>query len=268
MSHPDPARVVRHLDIEAERCVVDLLLDYLELEGVEHVFGVPGGPLTSFFEGLRRRRTIQFVLAKHEGGAAFMAASYARTRRSLAVCCVTSGPGATNALTGAAGAMRDSLPVLFITGQVATKAFGKGAIQESTPFGTDVVRMFGPITKLSTMIPAAHSADSVLRGAMRTALTGRWGPVHVSIPADVARQPTLDRAPRSRTHRAVGAKTVDAAAVVDAARALVDAKRPCIYAGNGVALAGAEAALVRLAETLGAPVITSPKGKGTFPEQH
>src|SRR5688500_14579601 len=138
MSHPDPSREVARRErgvvdqaeqaaaATADRWVVDLLLDYLELEGVEHIFGVPGGPLTPLFEALRRRRSIQFVLAKHECGAAFMANAYARTRRSLGVCVVTSGPGATNALTGAAAAARDSLPVLYLTAQVATKAFAKG----------------------------------------------------------------------------------------------------------------------------------------------
>lgn len=251
-----------------ERWVVDLLLDYFELEGVEHIFGVPGGPLTTLFESLKRRRTIEFVLAKTEGGAAFMAASNARVRRSLSVCCVTSGPGATNALTGATGAMRDALPVFFLTGQVATKAFGKGAIQESTAFATDVVQMFQPTTKLSALVPTAHSADSMVRAALRAALTGRWGPVHLSLPADVARQPVRERAPRQRTHRAVAARPFDAVAVAAAARALVQAQRPCLYAGNGVALAGAEPELLRLAEKLGAPVITSPKGKGVFPEHH
>src|SRR5580700_7760385 len=140
----------------AETQVADAILQILEAEGVEYIFGVPGGPLTGLFEAMHRRQSIRLVLAKHEAGAAFMAAAYARVRRCLAVCCGTSGPGATNALTGIASAYADCLPVLLLTGQVATSAFGKGAIQESSAFGTDIVDLFRSVTKLSAMLPSAE----------------------------------------------------------------------------------------------------------------
>ena len=108
--------------------LIHQMLEQLEQEGVTHIFGVPGGPLTAFFAALRARNRIKYVLARHEEGAAFMANSHARVTGRLAVCCVTSGPGATNALTGVAGAYADSLPVLYLTGQVATRMFGLGAI--------------------------------------------------------------------------------------------------------------------------------------------
>src|SRR6185436_18316004 len=102
---------------------IHAILELLEAEGVEYIFGVPGGPLTALFEAVQERNKIKFVLAKHESGAAFMAASHARVRAGLAVCCATTGPGATNALTGIASAQADSLPVLLLTGQVGTNVF-------------------------------------------------------------------------------------------------------------------------------------------------
>jgi acetolactate synthase-1/2/3 large subunit len=248
--------------------VVDVLLQYLEQEGVEYIFGVPGGPLTALLEALRRRNTIKFVLAKHEEGAAFMANTYARVRGGLGVCCVTSGPGATNMLTGVAGAFTDGLPVLFISAQVATRAFGCGAIQESTVHGVDVVSILRPVTKLSAMLASAAGAPTLIRTALRTALSGRNGPVHLSIPADIAREKVTANLRSPRSYRATTAATVDGAAVTRAVDLLVGAERPCLLVGHGVAMAGATDALRELAERLSLPVVTSPKGKGTFCENH
>jgi acetolactate synthase-1/2/3 large subunit len=247
---------------------VEALLDCLEQEGVRCIFGVPGGPLTAFFEALRRRPGIRFVLAKHEEGAAFMANSYARVTRGLAVCCVTSGPGATNALTGVASANADSLPVLVLTGQVSTRAFGKGAIQESTSFGVDVVDIMKQVTKLSMMIPTAERTPDLVRYAARAAMSGRHGPVHLSLPADIATQPVVRRLVPPSRYRAVTAAPVDLDAIDHAARILVNARRPSLLAGHGAALAGAATELRLLAELLAIPVATSPKGKGVFPENH
>ncbi len=248
--------------------LIHQILEQLEREGVTHIFGVPGGPLTPFFGALRARNRIEYVLARHEEGAAFMANSHARVRRGLAVCCVTSGPGATNALTGVAGAWADSLPVLYLTGQVATRMFGLGAIQESTWHGVDVVEVFRPVTKLSTMLGAAETGMRHLRHALRTATTGRPGPVHLNLPADVARAavPYDVRAPED--YRVQSPGVPGAEALARAAALLSAAKRPIVFAGHGVALAGAESALLRLAERLGAAVVTSPKGKSVFPENH
>jgi acetolactate synthase-1/2/3 large subunit len=233
---------------------------------VEFVFGVPGGPLTSFFEAMHERKSIRFVLAKHEGAAAFMAAAYARVSGKLGVCCVTSGPGATNALTGIASARTESLPVLLLTGQVATHVFGKGAIQESSTFGTDLVELFRPITLQSAMFPSVGRIPDLLRGAIRTAFSGRRGPVHLSMPADMLGRPVQfsRRAPEQyRPH----SQSIDRRAIARAAELLAKAKRPCILAGHGVALSGAEQELLELAHAHRIPVATSPKGKGCFPER-
>ncbi|MES1174738.1 MAG: thiamine pyrophosphate-binding protein [Myxococcales bacterium] len=243
---------------------IHAILEMLEAEGVEYIFGVPGGPLTALFEAMQERGKIQLVLAKHEGGAAFMAASHARVRGGLAVCCGTTGPGATNALTGIASAQADSLPVLFLTGQVGTNVFGKGAIQESSVFGIDLVALFKPVTKLSAMFPSVDRIPDLLRTAIRTAKSGRPGAVHLNMPANMLRRPV----PVSAVRRAapISCAVVDLAAIASAADLLVNARRPCLLAGHGVELAGASEALLELARAARVPVMTSPKGKGVFPE--
>lgn len=247
--------------------LIDQILEQLEREGVTHIFGVPGGPLSALF-GALRGHSIRFVLARHEEGAAFMANAHARVRGSLAVCCVTSGPGATNALTGVAGAYADSLPVLYLTGQVATGMFGRGAIQESTWHGTDVVNVMRPVTKLSVMVPSAQSGMHLLRHALRTATAGRQGPVHLSLPADIARVPVRYEVSDPAGYRPRCTSVAHDEDIRRAARLLGDAERPTIFVGHGVALARAEGALLRLAERLQAAVITSPKAKSVFPEDH
>src|SRR5262249_45906319 len=119
--------------------VVEILIRCLEDEGIDHVFGVPGGPLTPLYECLANHPNIHHVLAKDEAGAAFMANGYARVRRRMGVCFATTGPGGTNALTGIAASYADSVPVLLVTGQIATRAFGRGALQDSSTFGVDLV---------------------------------------------------------------------------------------------------------------------------------
>lgn len=255
---------VAHIS-EEQVSVACAIVRILEAEGVEFIFGVPGGPLTGLFEAMQARSSIRLVLAKHEGSAAYMAATHARLTGKLAVCCATSGPGATNALTGIASAHADSLPVLLLSGQVATNVFGKGAIQESSVFGTDVVSIFRPVTKLSMMLPNAERAPEHLRAVIRAAMSGRRGAVHLSLPADMLRRQVAFVQERPSNYRAESA-LVDRRAVLQATSLLALARRPCILAGHGVALAGASEELAALARRLQAPVMTSPKGKGVFAE--
>jgi acetolactate synthase-1/2/3 large subunit len=244
------------------------ILDILEREGVRYIFGVPGGPLTGLFEAMHERKSIRLVLAKHEGGAAFMAAAHARVSGRLAVCCATSGPGATNALTGIASAFTESLPVLLLTGQVATSAFGKGAVQESSAFGVDIVSIFRPVTKMSVMLPSVARGPDTIRAAIRAAVSGRPGPVHVNLPADYIGQPVTYAPLRPAEYGATRSRAVDPESIQKAADLLAKAERPCILAGHGVALSDAAGPLYDLACALQAPVATSPKGKGVFPEDH
>src|SRR5262249_6627379 len=147
----------------------------------------------------------------------------------------------------------------------ATYVFGKGAIQESTVYGTDVVNLFKPVTKLSTTLPSVARSPDIIRGAIRTAMSGRRGPVHLSMPADIVKRPVqfIDQRPEQyRPH----SSAIEQASIVRAAHLLVEAERPCFLAGHGVAIAGASDALVELARLARIPVATSPKGKGVFPE--
>lgn len=247
--------------------VVEIILRYLENEGVTHIFGIPGGPLMPLYEALYASGRIRPILAKHEEGAAFMADGYARVRGGLGVCCATTGPGATNALTGLACSATDSIPVMLITAQVATWSFGKGAAQESSAYAIDVIDLYKPVAKRSVMLINPATIAETMRGLLRSALTGRPGPVHLNIPADLAKRPSRADIVPARHYR-VPTQSFDRDAVRRAARLLLDAKRPAILAGHGVALSRASEELRRLAERLVMPVATSPKAKGCFPEDH
>lgn len=246
---------------------IHVLLRFLEAEGVDTIFGVPGGPITPLYEALYDRGKIRHVLAKHEEGAAYMADGYARVTGRLAVCCTTTGPGATNALTGIACSYADSLPVLILTAQVALKAFGKGAIQESTGYGIDLVQIFKSVTRLSTMLPNSERTSEIVRRVLRTALSGRRGPVHLNLPADIMKQ-EITYVPIPPEHYRAYSGHADREAVGEAARLLIEAERPCVLVGYGVVLSNAEEELLKLATLLQIPVATTPKAKGIFPENH
>ncbi|HOW89563.1 MAG TPA: thiamine pyrophosphate-binding protein, partial [Elusimicrobiales bacterium] len=250
-----------------ETTAVGLLVRYLKGEGVKYVFGIPGGALIHFYEAMFDEGGITPVLSKHEGGASFMADGYARASGKIGVCCATTGPGATNLVTGVACAYADSVPMLVLTGQVATSAFGKGAFQESTAHGIDIVDMFKTVTKSSVMIPSPEKTGDILRGALRTALSGRMGPVHVNFPMDFMKKKVSSMVIPSSRYR-ITAGAFDREAVKRASSALLRAKKPAILAGSGVNISGAYEELGKLAEKLDIPVATSPKAKGAFPEDH
>lgn len=247
--------------------VADAVLSLLEREGVEHVFGVPGSAITPMYEALRSRPRLRHILAKHETGAAFMAYGYAAVKRTLGVCLTTTGPGATNALTGVACAAGDSLPVMLITGQTPTRQFGKGALQDSSRLGVDTVGVYAEATKLSVNIPSPERTQDIFEGAIRAALSGRTGPVHVSLPVDVQKQRPAWKAHRS-ARRCPRARPFDPSSLDYALRLLSGAERPAILAGHGVTLSAAWKPLFELATRMGIPVATTPKAKGVFPENH
>src|SRR4030042_1711258 len=165
----------------------EILVKYWEQEGVEYIFGIPGGHLLPLYDALYKNDKIKPILAKQEAGAAFMAYGYAVTSGKIGVCCGTVGPGATNLVTGVASAYMDSVPVLALTAQVGTTAIGKGALQEGAGVGrtVDQVALFEKITKLSTMELRGKNIPDTIRRALRGALSGRPGPVHLDLPADV-----------------------------------------------------------------------------------
>lgn len=246
---------------------IKLLLKYLEAEGVKYIFGIPGGPLMPLYEALHELGNIRAILTKHEQGAAFMADGYARASGKLGVCCSTTGPGATNLFTGVACAYVDSIPLLIITAQVSTSTFGKGASQESTSHGVDVVEMFKPITKSSVMVHSPEKIGDIARSSLRAALSGRKGPVHINFPADFMKKPVNASLVPPGSYR-VSSCQFDRNAIKQASNCLIHARKPCILAGNGVNLSGAHEELRLLAERLKIPVATSPKAKGAFPENH
>ncbi|MEK7858266.1 MAG: thiamine pyrophosphate-binding protein [Elusimicrobiota bacterium] len=246
---------------------IRLLLRYLEQEGVEYIFGIPGGPIISLYEALYDRQVIKPILTKHEGGAAFMADGYARVSGKIGVCCTTTGPGATNALTGVAVAFADHIPLLILTAQVPTHHFGKGAFQESSPESVDMVGLYRPVTKWSTMIQHPDSTAFTIRKALRLLTNGRPGPVHINLPCNFATQPVPDELLPSAQYR-FPSRTFDRTAVKQAARQLAGARRPVILAGHGVSLARAWGPLRELAERFQIPVATTFKAKGGIPEDH
>lgn len=244
--------------------MVDVFLRYLEAEGVTHVFGIVGGLLYPFFAAVESG-PLTLVMTKHEEGAAFMADGYARASGRLAVCAGTSGPGATNLLTGVACAFADGVPMLVISGQAASHALGKGAAQETPREGIDIVEMFQPVTKYSAMVTTAQSLAHHLRRALRLALTGRPGPVHLNVPVDLWEKPAEEDWFDPKTYRP-DSRAFDRLAVQRAADALFAAEFPVILAGSGVASANAQEHLRALVELLPARVATSPRAKGVFPE--
>ncbi len=246
---------------------IDVFLRYLKAEGVRVVFGIPGGLLHPFFEVIEADPDIDLIVTKHEEGAAFMADGYARVSRRLAVCGGTAGPGATNMITGVACAFADGVPMLVVTGQVASHMFGKGAAQETSREDMDIVAMFRPVTKYSAMVTSPESMAQHLRRALRLALSGRPGPVHLNVPVDLWERPLEEEWFDPKTYRP-DTSSFDRGAVQRAATHLIAAKRPVFFAGAGVGIAGAEQHLRALAELLPARVATTPRGKGLFPEDH
>ena len=248
--------------------VADMIVEHLEREGVQYIFGVPGGSLVPFFEALDRRGTIKTILSKHESGGSFMADGYARASRKIGVCCGIAGPGTTNAITGIACAHADSVPLLFISGQVSTAVFGRGALQESTAFGLDTVVMLQPATKLSTMIVDAQMTSRTMQQAFRSALSGRPGAVHINLPINISKQPAAATpSPRPRASMVTNGG-YDPASIRNLATLLSSARQPCILAGHGINVAGAWEELRHFAERFKIPVATTPKAKGAMPENH
>lgn len=255
---------------EPRPSVADAILWTLAANGVTHLFGVPGGPLFALYEALSRQQQVRSVLAKHEEGAAFMALGYAQARRGLGAVCATTGPGGTNALTGVASATGDGVPMLLVTAQVATSSFGTGALQDSSGgnWSLSLVDVYRSATKLSAML--SHPADllRLARHAVRTALDGRRGAVHLNIPADLMTLPVPAGTLEVDTPAGPAQAAPDRAAVASLACQLQAARSPVILAGQGAKLSGSHQALERLAEWGRIPVATTLKGKSVFPEDH
>jgi acetolactate synthase I/II/III large subunit len=246
----------------------------LREQGIDLLFGYPGGAIMPFYHALPEYPELRHVLVRHEQAAAHAADGYARASGRPGVCVATSGPGATNLVTGLATAHMDNTPVVAITGQVSRAMLGRDAFQE-----TDIIGITQPITKHSILVEDVDELADALREAIAVAIEGRPGPVLVDVPKDVQTAKTEYDAGRGdagapgRRGVAVddGAPPRPGASAPDldqAARLIAAAERPLIMAGHGVILAGAYEELRQLAERTGIPVITTLLGISAFPESH
>lgn len=241
----------------------EMLIRALHDEGVEYVFGYPGGAALHIYDAIFKQQAVQHILVRHEQAAVHMADGYARATGRPGVALVTSGPGATNAITGIATAFMDSIPLVVLSGQVATDLIGTDSFQE-----TDMVGISRPIVKHSFMIRSADEVAEVMKKAFFIASTGRPGPVVVDVPKDVT-DPTVRRPyvyPKSIRMRSYSPSTRGHSGQIrKAADLLLSAKRPVIYAGGGVVQGDAEAELTELARLTGYPVTATLMGLGCFP---
>lgn len=244
----------------------ELLLKSLEEQGVDLVFGIPGGSVIPLYDVLRKSN-IQHILMKHEQGAVHAADGYARATGKPGVCFATSGPGATNLITGLATAQMDSSPVVAITGQAATPFIGKDSFQEA-----DMIGLSLPVTKYSYQILDANDIPSIVAEAFFVATQGRPGPVLIDIPKDVFSQKVSEvHQPKIRKHVSEKLKTpvLDLASVKRAVEVLKKAKKPLIFVGGGVNLVeGSSQLLQEFACKNEIPVAVTLMGKGVFPATH
>ncbi|MBT8046134.1 MAG: biosynthetic-type acetolactate synthase large subunit [Pontiella sp.] len=241
------------------------LVRCLESEGVEYIFGYSGGAAIPIFDALITTDTkIKFILVRHEQGAAHMADGYARATGKPAVVLVTSGPGATNTLTGIMTAHMDSVPMIVVSGQSVSWMLGKDAFQEADIFGITM-----PVVKHSYLVKETNDIPRIVREAFHIATTGRPGPVLIDIPKDISAGPcTADLHAEMDLPGYKEEYSVNNDTILEIAEALAKSKRPLILAGHGAMISGADPSLLAFAEKAQIPVTSTLLGKGVFPETH
>lgn len=236
----------------------------LEAEGVDTVFGYPGGQAIKIYDALYDSKKLHHVLARHEQGATHMADGYARATGKVGVVLVTSGPGATNTVTGIATAYMDSIPMVVITGQVTRGVIGTDSFQES-----DIVGITMPIVKHSFLLQSTDDLTETFREAFYIASTGRPGPVLIDIPSDLQGAEMVFHYPDSVNIPSYRPTYKGNAKQIKQATALIEtSKRPLLYAGGGIVSSHACQELKALAEAMQIPVVTTLLGKGCFPSSH
>ncbi len=246
----------------------DIIIETLIEEGVEYVFGLPGGAIMEVYDALYRIGNIKHILARHEQGAGHMAEGYAKATGKVGVAMVTSGPGATNLVTPIADAYMDSVPVVFMTGQVPLHLIGNDAFQE-----VDIIGITRPITKHSFLVKNIDELPTVIRQAFHIAGTGRPGPVLIDLPKDITQQ--LSSVPIPSRDKAIEYLTGykphlegNPQQIKRAVKLIMEAKKPVLYVGGGAVNSEAQEELMELAELMKIPVTTTTQGKGAFPETH
>jgi acetolactate synthase-1/2/3 large subunit len=240
------------------------IVDSLKKEKVDVIFGIPGGSTIPFYDAIYES-DLRHILARHEQCAAHMADGYARVKGVPGVCTATSGPGATNLVTGIAVAYMDSSPVVALTGQVPKPMIGKDAFQEA-----DIVGITNPITKYAFQVTSASQIPDTVKTAFLLASTNRPGPVLIDFPKDVFYEEVDIAAPEKLNIKGYSVRSGEPHpySIKKALGLIIESERPLILAGGGVIAANASTELVKLAELIMAPVATSLMGKGAIPETH
>ena len=242
----------------------EILVAALEREGVEAIFAYPGGASMEIHQALTKSEKIRVYLPRHEQGGVFAAGGYARATGKAGVCMATSGPGATNLISGIADAYMDSVPLVSITGQVAQAMIGKGAFQETDMFGLTL-----PIVKHSYLVTDINDLPRIIKEAFHIAQTGRPGPVVVDLPKNIQQQRAVPTFPDKVELRGYNpfphADDSDLAQILDL---IEKSERPVLYVGGGIITSGAAAELRKFAEKAQIPVTTTLMGCGAFPETH
>ena len=240
-----------------------IFFETLKAEGVEVIFGLPGGAVIDLYDEMPRHN-IRHILVRHEQGATHMADGYARATGKVGVCVVTSGPGATNTVTGVATAYMDSIPIVVFTGQVPTALIGNDAFQEA-----DIVGITRPCTKHNYLVKDVRDLSRIIREAFYLARSGRPGPVLVDLPKDVSINKADFKYPKKVAMKGYKPTTeAHMGQIKRAYKSIAKAKRPVIYAGGGVILSSAAKELKQLGEKLKCPVTTTLMGLGGFPAPH
>lgn len=240
----------------------DILVRSLELEGVDTIFAYPGGASMQMHQALTRSKSIRTILPRHEQGGSFMAEGYARATGKVGVCMATSGPGATNLITGIADAFLDSIPIVAITGQVARPMIGKGAFQETDVFGMSV-----PVVKHNYLVMDVNDIPRIIKEAFHIARTGRPGPVLIDIPKDVQGDTTHPVFPDKVDLPGLPPiPLADDVSLHEILGLIEKSEKPVIYAGGGIISSGASAELKKFADATRIPVTTTLMGIGCYPE--
>jgi len=240
----------------------DILVRSLEREGVDTIFAYPGGASMQMHQALTRSQSIRTVLPRHEQGGAFMAEGYARATGKVGVCMATSGPGATNLITGIADAFLDSVPMVAITGQVARAMIGKGAFQETDVFGLSV-----PVVKHNYLVMDVNDIPRIVKEAFHIARTGRPGPVLIDIPKDVQGDTTQPVFPDHVDLPGLPpVPKADDLSLYEILGLIEKSEKPVIYAGGGIISSGASKELKKFADATDIPVTTTLMGIGCYPE--
>lgn len=252
-----------HLFMSKTKNGAEILIECLEQEGVEYIFGYSGGAALPIFDALYNSK-IKLILTRHEQGATHMADGYARASGKPGVVLVTSGPGATNTITGMMTAQMDSVPMIVLTGQTITSLLGMDAFQEADIFG-----MTMPVVKHNYLVRNTIEIPRITKEAFHIASSGRPGPVLIDLPKDVTSGPFYGEI--NEEFELPGYKvpiTPDMDSIQAMADLLNNSKKPVLLAGHGALIAGASQEVKELAEKLNAPVTTTLLGKGAFPENH